>query len=43
MPNINVDGGVTRKIRSYEHKSKLVENKDDVNEEENIYLFDTDF
>jgi hypothetical protein len=43
MPNINVDGGVTRRIRSYEHQSKFVENKKEINEKENVYLSDKDF
>lgn len=43
MPNIQVDGGVARRIRAYEHKSKFVENESDVNEDKNIYLKDSDF
>jgi hypothetical protein len=43
MPNINVDGGVTRRIRSYEHQSKFIDNKKEVNEKENVFLSDKDF
>lgn len=43
MPNINVDGGVSRRIRSYEHQSKFIDNKKEVNEKENVFLSDKDF
>ena len=43
MPNVQIDGGVARRIRAYEHKSNFVENIKDVNEDKNIYLKDSDF
>jgi len=43
MPNVQIDGGVARRIRAYEHKSKFVDNKNDVNEDKNIYLKNSDF
>jgi hypothetical protein len=43
FPNIKMDSGVSRRLRGLQHKSKFVENKNDVNEKENIYLRDEKF
>ena len=43
MPNVQIDGGVARRIRAYEHKSKFVENKNDVNEKLDHYLKNSNF
>ena len=37
MPNINIDTGVKRRFRAYNHSSYFTEVKTDVNEEKNIY------
>lgn len=38
MPNIKVDTGVSRRFRGYTHKSSFTDNKQDVNEKENVYF-----
>jgi hypothetical protein len=43
MPNIQVDGGVARRIKAYEHTSCFVENDKDTNHKENIFLANKDF
>ena len=42
MPNIQIDGGIQRRIRAYEHKSQFVDNIKDVDEKNNIYLKNSD-
>ena len=42
MPQIIIDTGTSRRINSYEHKSKFTSNISEVNEELNIYLKDKD-
>ena len=37
MPNINIDTGVKRRFRAYNHTSYFTEVKSEVNEEKNIY------
>ena len=43
MPNIDVDDGVKRRIRGYEHLSKFTDDANDVDASKNIYLKDIDF
>jgi len=38
MPNIKIDTGTSRRIIAYTHKSKFVDDVDDVDESKNIYL-----
>lgn len=40
FPNIKMDSGVTRRIESYEHKSKFTKNKKEVDEKNHVYLDD---
>lgn len=42
FPNIKIDTGVERRIKSLEHKSKFTMNKNEVNENKNIYYADKD-
>jgi|694.fasta_scaffold38856_6 phage/plasmid-associated DNA primase len=37
MPNLNVDTGIIRRIRAYEHTSKFTENEAEVDESKHIY------
>lgn len=41
FPNIKMDSGVERRIKSLEHKSRFSYDKNEVNENNNIYLADT--
>ncbi len=41
FPNIKIDSGVERRIKSLEHKSKFTTNKQEVNEKKNIYYADS--
>ena len=43
MPRLKLDGGVKRRIRALEHKSKFTPNKNEVNEEAHVYYADEDF
>ena len=43
MPNIDVDDGVKRRIRGYEHLSKFTDDANAVDETKNVYLKDIDF
>ena len=43
MPRFKLDGGVRRRVKAYEHKSRFTENKNEVNEAEHVYLADQDF
>lgn len=40
FPNIKIDSGVERRIKSLEHKSKFTTNKKEVDPKKNIYLAD---
>ena len=42
MPNINIDTGISRRIKAYYHKSEFVDKIEDVNEEQHKYLKDYD-
>lgn len=42
MPNIDVDSGVKRRFRGYEHTSEFVTDKSKVDESKHIYLRDRD-
>jgi hypothetical protein len=42
MPNINVDSGVKRRFRCYNHTSLFTSDKSKVDEKKNIYLLDMD-
>ena len=42
MPQIIIDSGTSRRIKSYTHKSKFTNNKDEVNEELHVYAEDKD-
>lgn len=42
MPNIDIDSGVKRRFRGYEHKSEFVTDKSKVDESKHIYLRDRD-
>jgi hypothetical protein len=43
LSNLNVDTGVTRRIRACPHKSKFVDNEKDKDEKNHTYLKDKDF
>lgn len=40
FPNIKIDSGVERRIKSLEHQAKFTQNKKEVDEKNNIYLAD---
>lgn len=40
FPNIKMDSGVERRLRSLEHKSRFTTKKDEINEEKQIYAAD---
>jgi phage/plasmid-associated DNA primase len=42
MPNIDIDEGVKRRFRGYNHKSVFTSNKNEVDERKNIYFKDRD-
>lgn len=42
FPNIKIDSGIVRRIKSLEHKSKFTYNKEDVDEKNHIYYANTD-
>jgi len=42
MPQIIIDSGTSRRIKSYTHKFKFTYNKDEVNEELHVYAEDKD-
>jgi hypothetical protein len=41
MPNLKVDSGIIRRLNSYTHKSKFVDDADEVDESNHIYLKDS--
>jgi hypothetical protein len=38
MPSFKIDSGISRRFRSYEHRSKFTSNSEEVNEQNNIYF-----
>jgi len=42
MPNINIDSGVKRRFRCYNHTSEFTADKSKVNKANNVYLLDLD-
>ena len=40
LPNMKIDSGTTRRIKAYEHKSKFVDDEQQVDNKNNVYLKD---